>query len=180
MQHVLLEREYDSAISADEFRAMARDGLDCMPLYRVTWRESLMAADGRRLLCLFEAPDTEAVRMVATDPAARTKIARAGTVHDTGREGDPTVVVERRFANPVTVADLQAREDAAAWCLQQHRVSFLRTFCSLDGKVMFCLYQAPDVEAVRLAQSKAGMPMERVWACQAFSPADFAGIEDRG
>ena len=59
----------------------------------------------------------------------------------------------------------QAIEDAGAWCLETHRVKFARTFFSLDRTRMICLYQAPDAEAVRMAQRQAGMPMERVWAC---------------
>lgn len=139
MQHVLLERHFDPAISADDFRAMALEGIDCMPLYRVQWRESLLSADGSRLLCRFEAPDAEAVRMVARDSHPRAKVAWAGTVHDTGREGNATAVVERRFATPVALEDLQAREAAAAWCLEQYRVTYLRTFFSLDGSRMICM-----------------------------------------
>jgi Nickel responsive protein SCO4226-like len=175
MEHVLLERKFDPAISVDDFMEMAREGVDCMPLYRVVWRESLMSADGNHLLCRFEAPDTEAVRMVARDTHPKAKIAWAGTVHDTGREGDATVVVERSFEAAVTLEELQAREDAAAWCMEQHQVTFLRTFFSLDRKRMICLYSAPDAESVRVAQKQAKMPVERVWACRRFSMADFAG-----
>jgi hypothetical protein len=173
MQHILLERQFDPGISAEDFMAMARDGLDCMPLYRVRWRESLMSTDGSRLLCRFEAPDTEAVRRVAREAFSRARIAWAGTVHDTGREGAPAVVVERRFTTPVTLEALQAREDAAAWCLEQHQVTFLRTFFSQDRKRMICLYLAPDAESVRQAQRQADMPVERVWSCRGFTERDF-------
>jgi len=175
MVDVVLERQFNPALSEADFTAMALESSDCLALYRVEWRESLLASDGSRLLCRFWAPDAESVRMVAKERPAAAKSAWAGTVHDTGRDDDATVVVERRFASPVTVEELQAREDAAAWCLEQHRVTFLRTFFSQDRSRMICLYRAPDEESVRLAQARADMPVERVWSCRRFSPANFAG-----
>jgi hypothetical protein len=175
MQQIVLERQFEPAISVEDFTRMALEAVDCMPLYRVQWRESFISADGSRLLCRFDAPDTEAVRMVTREALSRARVAWAGTVHDTGREDNASVVVERRFDTPVTLEELQAREDAAAWCLEQHRVTFLRTFYALDRKRMVCLYAAPDAESVRLAQGMADMPVERVWSCRGFTPADFSG-----
>jgi Nickel responsive protein SCO4226-like len=175
MQHIVLEREFDPGITIDDFMAMAHDGMDCMNLYRVQWHESLMATDGSRLLCRFEAPDAEAVRLVTRESLSRARSAWTGTVHDTGRVDLPTVVVERRFTTAVTLEVLQAKEDAAAWCLEQHQVTFLRTFFSEDRKRMICLYRAPDAESVRRAQRQADMPVERAWSCRGFTAADFGG-----
>jgi hypothetical protein len=175
MADVLLERQFNPRLSPEDFGAMALESADCLSLYRVAWRESFLAREGNRLVCRFSAPDTESVRMVARDARAREQVAWAGNVHDSGCAGGANVIVERRFDQPVAVADLQALEDAAAWCLQLHQVSFLRTFCAADGKRMLCVYSAPDAESVRLAQQKAKMPVERVWACRRYCAADFAG-----
>lgn len=59
---------------------------------------------------------------------------------------------------------LQDKENAAAWCLEEHRVRFVRSYFSKDRRAMFCEYDAPDAEAVRTAQRTAGMPFERVYA----------------
>jgi hypothetical protein len=173
MTEVILEREFNPALSGADFLAMAAEAADCLHLYRVQWRESLLALDGKRLVCRFTAPDTESVRMIATDARARYKVAWSGAVHDTARALDGNVVVERRFDAPVDLASLQAIEEAAAWCLEQHRVTFLRTFCAADGLRMLCLYRAPDAESVRLAQQQANMPVERIWAFRGYSMADF-------
>lgn len=174
MEHVIMEREFNPALSPDDFMAMAMDAADCLSLYRVTWCESFLARDGNRLLCRFQARDIESVRMVVRDSQATSKVAWSGTVHDTGRAGEANVVVARRFDEPVTVEELQAREDAAAWCLEQHQVTFLRTFFSADKKRMICLYRAPDAESVRLAQRQASMPVEKVWPCLPFNQENFA------
>ncbi|WP_187276324.1 nickel-binding protein [Parahaliea maris] len=175
MTDVVLEREFDKAMSTGGFAEMAHEVVGCLPLYRVEWQESLLAEDGSRLVCRFVAPDTESVRMISRDYPARNRTAWAGAVHDTGRTEAVAVVVERRFDSEADLDALQAQEDAHAWCLEQHRVTFLRTFLSGDGKRMLCLYHAPDAESVRLAQQQAGMPVERVWACRGFSPANFPG-----
>ncbi len=173
MTPVVLERRFEPPMTADDFTAMALESASCLTVYRVEWRESLLAEDGSRLLCRFEAPDAESVRMIARDPRAQTKVAWSGTVHDTGREDVPNVVVERAFEEPVTVEELQAVEDAGAWCMDLHKVTFLRTFFSSDRRRMICLYKAPDAESVRLAQEKAGMPMERAWSCRRFDIEHF-------
>ena len=66
--------------------------------------------------------------------------------------------------NDMTQRLSQAREDAHQWCLDTHGVSFVRTYFSQDRKRMICLYRAPDAEAVREAQRKAGMPLDAVWS----------------
>jgi hypothetical protein len=73
------------------------------------------------------------------------------------------VVVERTFTEPVRFEDVQALEDRGAWCLDAHRVRFLKTYFSADRRRMICVYEAPDAESVRLAQTKAEMPFDRVW-----------------
>ena len=175
MQHVLLERHFDPAISADDFRAMALEGIDCMPLYRVQWRES--SAVGRWQ------PPAVPLRGAGCrvgphggpgfPPQGEGRLGGHGPRHRTGRQchgggGAP-------LCQPVALEDLQAIEAAAAWCLEQYRVTYLRTFFSVDGSRMICLYRAPDAESVRLAQSEAELPVERVWPCRGFTPADFAG-----
>ena len=174
MVHVLMERQFDPVLREEGFSQMAVESADCLPLYRVKWHESLLAKDGRRLVCRFEAPDIESVRMSVTEQNAVGKVVWSGAVHDTGRDGKANVMVERRFDDPVTVESLQAIEDAAAWCLQQYKVTFLRTFFSADQRRMLCLYEGPDAESVRLAQNEAKMPVERVWSCRGYDCADFS------
>jgi hypothetical protein len=94
------------------------------------------------------------------------------------------VVVERSFPEPVAFEDLQAMEDRGAGCLEAHGVSFLRTYLSRDRRRMVCLYEAPDAEAVRIAQGKAGLPFDRAWAARvirhsADEPEDNAVVLER-
>lgn len=73
------------------------------------------------------------------------------------------VIVEREFPEPVTFDEVQEAENHNVWCLELHRVQFVRTYFSADRRRMICLYEAPDAESVRLAQEKAGLPFVRIW-----------------
>jgi hypothetical protein len=84
------------------------------------------------------------------------------------------VLVERSFEAPVDPVALQELERKSAWCLDEHSVRFLKSYVASDGLRMICLYEAPDAEAVRAANRKAGLPFDRVWRGSVF---DRAGSE---
>lgn len=78
------------------------------------------------------------------------------------------VIVERRFDEPQAFDEIQAQEDRFAWCLEQHRVQFIRSYFSRDRRRMICEYEAPDAETVRKVQRTANMPFERIWTARVF------------
>jgi len=80
------------------------------------------------------------------------------------------VVVERRFEGDVaSFADLQLAEQKIAWCLEQHRVRPVRSYVSLDGRSMLCVYTAPDAESVRETQRTGGLSFTQTWAATILS-----------
>jgi len=82
------------------------------------------------------------------------------------------VVVQRLFDEPADMAELQAREDAVGWCLEQHAVKFVRSYFSIDRRSMICLYRAPDAEAVRETQRQGGLPVLRAWTAHVRGTAE--------
>jgi hypothetical protein len=172
MTEMFLERRFDTALAAGDVLQMAEDAAGCFQVQRVDWRNSLLGAGGRQMVCWFSSPDAESVRNALRQVDADIRVIWPGSVHHApGREGVvPNVMVERSFAEPVRLEAIQAIEDAGAWCLETHRVEFVRTFFALDRRRMLCLYRAPDAESVRLAQREAGMPMDAVWSFQPVLP----------
>jgi len=173
MENVIVQRKFVPLMEEKDFYAMAEDAMGCLDLYRAQWQESFLAEDGSCLVCRFQAPDSESIRMMSRGDGAVEKRVWAGSVHDTEDDGLATVVVERSFNEPASMDELQSREDAAASCLELHRVSFIRSIFSADKKKMVCLYRAPDAESVRLAQEQADMPVDRVWACRHYTPENI-------
>lgn len=170
MNDVIVEREYETAVSKEELLLMSREGASCMRLYNIAWKTSFLAENGRTLACHFQAADAETVRTALRQIGVETKAIWSGALHDTGIEKSPNVVVERRFDEAASLESIQALEDASAHCLELHNVTFIKTLFSLDKKRMLCLYHAPDAESVRVAQRKASMPVEQIWACQVIDP----------
>lgn len=164
MSDLFLERSFDPGLRAADVVAMAEQTGWCFEIYKVDWHGSLLSADGHNMLCWFSAGDTESVRQALERAGANCATLWPGTVHDAPVPGEANVLVERSFDEPVTIDAIQALEDDKQWCLDTHKVKFVRTFFSQDRKRMICLYSGPDAEAVRAAQQQAGMPVDRVWA----------------
>lgn len=167
---MILERHLDPPLTVSDVHARVRESDWCYALHKVAWRASFLAADGRTMICWFAAPDLESTRNALRSSGADASRLWLGTVHRAAEPVVPNVLVERTFEEPVAFEDLQAREQAAGWCLRTHRVRFAQSFLSADRTRMLCLYQAPDAESVRLAQREAAMPVDAVWAFERIDP----------
>jgi len=175
MTEVFLERDFDPGLTAEDVWDMVRETGHCFQMHGALWHGSLLAADGRHMLCHFSSPDAESVRIALRQSGTQPGPVWAGTVHEAPKlpEADPgysNVAVTRSWTEPVQLADIQAIENAGAWCLDAHGVQFVRTFFAADRRRMVCLYRAPDAESVRLAQVQAGMPVEHIWTFRPLGP----------
>lgn len=180
MERIVVDQCMAPPIRFADIAAMEEQGQWCMQQYRVRHTESLLSIDGQRLVCFFEAPDAEALRGVLRQLDVAYVALWQATVDGPGGalpaspehalEMD-VIAVERSFAEPVELDALQAIEEAAAACLEAHRVRFLRTYFDSGRRRMICLYEAPDAESVRIAQTQAGMPLDRVWPAKLYIAA---------
>lgn len=80
------------------------------------------------------------------------------------------LIVERTFETPLGEADHKAAGDRLAPCLEVHGVRWIRSYFSADRRRMICEYEAPDAEAVRLANRSAGVTFDRVWNADLLVP----------
>ncbi len=72
----------------------------------------------------------------------------------------PVFMVERQFADqlevaPETAASINRINDEAG-------VRWLQSFLSADKRKTFCLYEADDVDAIRTAAMRAGIPADAI------------------
>lgn len=63
MVQVIVERELADSADLDALLARRGDMQTCMRLHGVKYLGAYMSGDGRRLVCVFEGPDAEAVRV---------------------------------------------------------------------------------------------------------------------
>jgi hypothetical protein len=70
----------------------------------------------------------------------------------------PLFIIERRYAEELEVtlekADRINRVNA------DEKVMWLYSFLSADKKKTYCLYEAPDADAIRRAAERAGLPVD--------------------
>jgi hypothetical protein len=174
MTEILVESHWEQPLAdADVRRMFARSG-GCLALHRVHRNSSLLSADGRELVCHFSSVDAESVRLALRTLNAPCGTLWACTMHDAaGFTGDElaqaNVLVSSRFEAPVAIAELMSLGDGAL-CLQNHRVRFVRTFLSTDGRRAISVCRSPDAESVRIALREAKVAAERVWAFRQFLP----------
>jgi hypothetical protein len=62
MPHVIVEYAFDPPITEEEFDRMAEQLDPCLEGRDVRWVQSFLSLDRKRRICVFEAPDAEAVR----------------------------------------------------------------------------------------------------------------------
>lgn len=62
MELILVERELEEPVDMDGLQAMEDKGSWCLDIYQVTHLFSYVSSDGLRTICVYRAPDAEAVR----------------------------------------------------------------------------------------------------------------------
>lgn len=75
------------------------------------------------------------------------------------------VFVERHWPAGLSEADMHQLMEIADSCLGLHRVSWIGSMLSADGRELLCHFRGPDAESVRIAAQQPGMPRGPVWAC---------------
>jgi len=175
---VIIEQEFSTPVTADGIIRPAERTRSCMELYGVQPQRHYLARGGLHCVCVFDAPDAEAIRSAfRTAEAAAPKAIWAATIHP-GADDDVTqapvlcnpahtfAIVERTFAGPVSYAEVKVAEEVGTHSSNQREVRFLRSYFSSSRKRMICVYEAPDVEAVRAVNHHAGLPFERAWGAE--------------
>jgi hypothetical protein len=62
MPHVIVEYAFDPPATEEEFDRMATQLDPCLEARGARWLQSFLALDRRNRICVFDAPDAEAVR----------------------------------------------------------------------------------------------------------------------
>ncbi len=182
MDTIVVEREFAQPVTVSDLHGLARALKWCTDLHRVAptrWR--YLAADGRRCACVYTAPDLEAVRLVlrssTSGPPKRLWTTRT---YETSPGEEPKipdgyslVLVERALPEPIRFEDIPDIAARCAGCFEIHRIRFIRCHLAMDSLRMLCLYVAPDLEAVRNGNKRAGLPVDTLWAANLVPPVVY-------
>ncbi|HEX5380197.1 MAG TPA: DUF4242 domain-containing protein [Phenylobacterium sp.] len=85
----------------------------------------------------------------------------------------PRYIVERNFVDGLSIP---ATAEGARTCLDvigrntDTGVSWVQSFVSADKTQTYCIYDAPNPEAVRVAAQKNGLPVTRITEVRVLDP----------
>jgi hypothetical protein len=175
---VLVERSFAQPVDFDDFRGR---GVSCLEAHRARFLRAYFSRDRLRMICLFEAPDAESVRVAQEKSGLPFEAAWTARVvpHGADVPDGEAIVVERTLARPVDEAAILEAADRGEWCLEQRRCRSVSTYLSGDGLRVVCVYAGPDAESVRQAQKQIGLPFDLAWPARVFhaagAPSEAAG-----
>lgn len=176
MALVLVERHFDEPVNFEDIQRLEDEGAWCLENHKVRFIKTFFSRDHRRMICLYEAPDAESVRLA--EDQARVPYDKAWTCMHIAppsqpeRTGGPEiVVVERSFPAPATLDFISNALQRAGWCMDLHQAALVESFLGANGLKMICVFRAPDAESVRIANKQGGVPFMEVWTASVHTPA---------
>ena len=152
MSDVFYLRPMTPPLSLEGALQMARDAGSCFHLHRVDWIQSYLAADGGRMLCWYQAPDAESVRIALRQLGADMSAVWPGT--QTGDEAGTTsapgdyVVIEYALDDAAGRDVLGAVRESLTDTFDRSGLALGRALTSTDGRRFVCLVRNSDAASV--------------------------------
>jgi Protein of unknown function (DUF4242) len=172
MSLVVVERRFPRPVAFEDIQAIEERGKWCREAYRLRYLMSYFSQDRQRMICVYEAPDAESVRLA--QEKAGVPFDRAWPALVIGKPADEpesdAIVVERTLSQPVDEAAIRQAAERGLWCLEQRGCRTVRSYLSLDGLRVICVYAGPDAESIRQAQKPIGLPYDGAWPATVLRP----------
>lgn len=163
MTDIFVERRFETPMTEAALAERIAQAESCFARHRAARRSSYLSLDRRRILCRFDAPDAESVRLALRYAGARTGRVWAGTFVTTDPSVAPNILTMRRFAAPPAPDD-DASLPASAWSMATHDIHLAAHIVARDRRRLVCLYRAPDVASVWRAVRLQDVALDAIWA----------------
>lgn len=170
MSLVIVETLADQPLTPENPTETDYKILDCLGARLGTWQYSLLSSDRLRMLCVFEAPDAEAVRE---------SYHRAGGAFDRiwsaqrltpaqppQPNGAMLQVIESVYPTALTPDQWQTHHDSLQAYFVEHGVEWVKSYLSLNHTRGFYELHAPDGEIIQAAYRQVGIPFVRAWSAK--------------
>jgi hypothetical protein len=179
MTLVIVETDRPDPITPEILAAEERRAIPCLAARNAIWRYSLLSGDRRRMICSFDAPDAEAVRM--SYRMANVSFEKMWVDHILEPAGIPAVWHEPALAVSEIAypAGLSEPEWQAQWQIitqyllpfcAERGVEWVRSHVAPDKTLILSELNAPDPALVHDAHRQFGLPIARVWSATLLKP----------
>jgi Protein of unknown function (DUF4242) len=86
----------------------------------------------------------------------------------------PRFIIERNFAEKLELAAWKEGNNLIERINDEEGVKWILSFLSADKRKTYCLYEAPNAEAIRTAAVRANIPADVITMVDEVNPAMFA------
>ena len=151
METVIVERKFATRARFAELQAAETGVAWCLSQHQVRFVHSYLSLDGLAMVCVYAAPDAQAVR--ETQRRGGLPVERAWSAHvldaaarvAAGSERS-TIIVERELPQPMPPDMVRSMMASAESCLALHRAEHLATYLSHDLQRLLCVFEALDAD----------------------------------
>jgi hypothetical protein len=166
-------RPLDPPATPEAVIEAGRQAGGCFNLHRVEWASSFLAADGRRMLCWYRAPDAESARLALRELGADMGGVWPGRLLKGNGPGDPAMARVEVLAE--LALDGTRRDDASLLGEIVRAVDgnaeLACAVISSRGDRMVCLLGGGEAEAIGSGLAARGFAGARAWPCHVVAPA---------
>ena len=71
LQRIVVERSFDAPHTEADMMLVKGRMQPCLAAYQVSWKRTVVSADRKRVVCEYEAPDTDTVRRIQHEAGAQ-------------------------------------------------------------------------------------------------------------
>jgi hypothetical protein len=174
MSLVIVETLSENPITLDRIVGEEERLTPCLVARYVNWRYSLFSDDRHRMVCTFEAPDAESVRLGYRKANVPFNRMWSGELIELNQDA-LTPLTDRRMVIEFTYSSANSGEWSDTRTKLLHNFSergivWLKSYLSLDRKTLIGELIAPDLEAVQIAQRQSQTHCDRLWSADVLSP----------
>jgi hypothetical protein len=172
MSVVVVERSFEQPVAFEDIQAIEERGARCLEAHAVSFLRTYFSRDRRRMICLYEAPDAESVRLAQTTAGVPFQAVWTSAVirYPAEEPAGDAVVLERTLPHAVDEAALRDSAARGKWCLDQHGCRVVWSYLAGGGRRCVCVFASPDAETVRQTQKQTGMPYDVAWPATVHEP----------
>ncbi|WP_448605000.1 nickel-binding protein [Thermoleptolyngbya sp.] len=179
MTLIIVETERSDPITPEVLADEGNRAFPCLAARNVTWRYSLLSGDRRRMICSFDAPDAEAVRMsyrTAHVLFEKMWVDRILEPNGTPAEWNESALAMSEMVYP---GGLSESEWQGQWqiitqhllpSLAERGVEWVRSHVSPDQTLILSELNAPDPALIDAACRQCDLPLARVWTAMLLKP----------
>lgn len=175
MSLILVETAAEQPITFEWLSEADQRISPCLQEREATWQYSLLSSDRHRMICVYDAPDAEALRTSYRKAnLGFGKMYPIQMIYPSG--GSPArnerilKVFEGTYPEGFTDEAWNEALRLISPCYDQAGVEWIHSHVSLDGTRVVCELNAVEAEIIREAHRKAGISFDCVWSAQLLKP----------